>query len=133
MRAIWNVRQNEALAAIIRRSPARNNSGSFDEAITARVLAASTWEEVKPMTWSGAEDSRGESRNSAEAGSRPPWATIHGEAYHFNDRPPNTIVLGLEAETAAEFPSLRRRGLIRRRSYSASVEGVGANSSKPTQ
>src|ERR1700722_13905433 len=48
--SIWNVRQNEALAAMIVRSPARNNSGSFDEAITARVLVASTWEEVnKPM------------------------------------------------------------------------------------
>jgi hypothetical protein len=41
----------------------------------------------------GAEDSRSESRNSAEAGSRPPWAAIRGVGYHFNGRTPNTIVL----------------------------------------
>ena len=52
----------------------------------------------------GAEDSRSESRNSAEAGSRPPWAAIPGVAYHFNGRTPNTIVLGRETETAAESP-----------------------------
>src|SRR3984957_17726177 len=52
----------------------------------------------------GAEDSRSESRNSAEAGSRPLWAAIPRVAYHFNRRTPNSVVLGRETETAAESP-----------------------------
>ena len=40
--------KTKRLRQMILRSPPRNNSGSFDEAITA-VLAASTWADVKPM------------------------------------------------------------------------------------
>ena len=41
--SIWKARQNDALAAITRRSAARNSNGSLDAAMTASVLAASTW------------------------------------------------------------------------------------------